>query len=229
MAFIPAGFLKSKDVHCIDLNYRIIFIVTFLSLLPMACDTGYSRKNGDWVWLTHDEHHGKRAHWIEDIDQQSFKVLKNKNFAADKNHVYYKGKKIKQASPIGFTCLTDTEYGYAVDRHHAFFNTEVIVSADPASFEIIQFPYSRDKNDVYCGTVPLRLTASEATDFKVTNEDKLMAGTISASPLVHFLEYNPGFSWISQLNPEIEQVIIGEWGTGESGNKKFKGIYQVLK
>ncbi len=38
------------------------------------------------------------------------------------------------------------------------------------------------------------------------------------------LEFNPEYSWIKTISPDLENVIIGEWGTGETRSEKFKGI-----
>ncbi|MBK8080510.1 MAG: DKNYY domain-containing protein [Saprospiraceae bacterium] len=96
-------------------------------------------------------------------------------------------KKYNTHLPNGFVLLSDDEYGYSKDKQFVFFNNEVIINAAPATFEVIQFPYSKDKNDVYCGTVPMKLSSEEVLLYKVTNEDKLMAGMISTTKLSHFL------------------------------------------
>ncbi|MFZ1750283.1 MAG: DKNYY domain-containing protein, partial [Saprospiraceae bacterium] len=99
-----------------------IFIILCILYFVKGCQTGYVNNNDVWSWVTIDESHGKRLHWIEGIDQNSFEVLKNKNFALDQHQVYFKGRKINHASPDGFLPLTEDEYGYAKDSKHAFFN-----------------------------------------------------------------------------------------------------------
>ena len=207
--------------------FLLALFILLVCMLVSACETGYTRKNGQWTWVTNDESHGSRSHWIEDVDQSSFKVLKNKNFAADKYHVYFKGKRIKHASPEGFEILTNDNYAYAKDRNHAYFEDEVILRADPATFEVLKFPYAKDKNDAYCGTVPMGLTSDELSAFRVTNEDKLMAGMISKTALSHFLEFHPDYQWITTLNIDIQNVITGEWGTAETTRRKFKGLKEI--
>jgi hypothetical protein len=159
--------------------------------------------------------------------QSSFMVLPNKSFAKDKHQVYYKGKKIKHASAKSFEYLTNSEYGYAKDNLHAYFDNEVILTADPKSFKVLEFPYSCDANDVYCGTLPMRLNPKELAAFKVTNTDKWLKGTKNIMALNHFLELHPQYNWITTLNIEIENVIIGSGGTAETLDKKFIGINET--
>ena len=193
----------------------------------VSCDTGYRKKNGDWVWITNDVNFGERSHWIEGIDQESFVVLGNENFALDNNQVYFKGKRIKNATPKDFVCLTDDGYGYAKNNDYVFFDNEVILKADPKSFKIIEYPYSKDNHDVYCGTMPLGLSTDEVQTFKVTTADKSLRGTKNIMALNYFLEFNPTYQWITTLNIEIGNVIIGGSGTGETHKRKFIGINEV--
>jgi hypothetical protein len=205
----------------------IIILVLLVLFFFRNCKTGYVKNSGDWTWVTIDEGHGKRNHPIAGIDQASFTVLENKCFAKDKYQVYFKGKKINMASPEGFTLLSDNEYGYAKDNNFVFFNNEIIINADPATFEVLEFPYARDKNDVYCGTLPMRLSPEDVKLFKVTNQDKLMAATISSMTLSHFLEFYPQYVWVSELKPEIQFVITGDWGTGTTGMNHYKGFTKI--
>ena len=62
---------------------------------------------------------------------------------------------------------------------------------------------------------------------EVTNEDELMKGMISTMKLSHFIEFNPAYAWIDSLDHQPENVITGEWGTGETAGKHFKGFYKV--
>lgn len=203
------------------------FVGAIFMMVSVGCNTGYVKENGIWVWVTIDESNGKRNHWIEGADQKSFEVLKNDNFAKDKSQVYYKGKVIQNASPEKFETLTDSEYGYSKDDKLVFLNAETIIGADPASFEILEFPYSRDNQTVFCGTIPLMLNKEEVHLFKVTNTDKMMAGTISITTFSHFLEFNPQYSWLKSRIAENQNVIVGEWGTGTVGVRKFKGVKEV--
>ena len=203
----------------------VVIILSILALFFLrSCKTGYVNSFGDWTWVTIDESHGKRKHYIQGIDNTTFKVLSKKSFAMDNYQVYYNGKVINHATPSGFVVLGNNNYGYAKDNKYAFFNNEVIIGADPSTFEVLEFPYSKDKNDVYCGTLPMKLSPEEVKTFKVTNEDKLMKGTLSTMKLNHFLEYNPDYAWLASTNPKITTVITGEWGTGETISANYVGF-----
>lgn len=205
----------------------IIGILALIYLLFSGSGTGYIRKNGSWYWVTIDEYNGKREHLIPDADPASFEVLQCDQFAKDSQHVYYEGKIIKQARPSTIQMIGDKKSNYLADDQHVFFRTEIIIKADPSTFKVLEFPYSRDKNDVYCGTIPMMLAKEYVSTFKVTNSDPLMKGMISTIKLSHFLEFNPKYEWITKSNPDLEYVITGEWGTGEALNKKFKGLHEV--
>jgi hypothetical protein len=198
-----------------------------MAILLTACSTGYNRKNGQWFWTTHDEYNGRRDNYIEGIDHKSFKVLAHENFGADKYAVYYKGRKIRRAQPQSFTILTDNHYGYAKDNNHAFFETEPILKADPKTFEVLEFPYSRDKNDVYNGIIPMNLDKEEVAEFTVTNENKLMAGGVLTQRLDVFIEYDPEYSWIKEYDPALTHVISGNFGSGKTNKRRFKGCKEI--
>ncbi|MBK6611372.1 MAG: DKNYY domain-containing protein [Sphingobacteriales bacterium] len=207
----------------------IIGIVLIIVLIISSCGTGYTKKNGQWVWVTNDENFGSRNHWIEGIDNNSFKVLKqNKNFGADNHAVYFKGKKINYATPDGFTPLTNNEYGYAKDNYRVFLDNEVILKADPKTFIVLEFPYARDGEHIFNGNLPMNLNKNELDEFKVTNKDKYMKGTKSISLLSEFLKFNPDYQWIENLEDiEVKWVITGPGGTAETNTKKFIGLQEA--
>ena len=210
-----------KSLIIIGIAFIIIFFIS-------SCETGYAKKGKTWVWVTNDENFGSRDHWIEGIDSESFRVLKqNKCFAVDNHSAYFNGRKISYASPDGFIPLTDNAYGYAKDNYRVFFDNEVILIADPETFEVLEFPYSRDKNDVYNGTLPMNLGKNDIAEFKVINDDKWMKGTKSTMLLSEFLKFNPEYQWIESLDIEVKRVITGPYGTGESKTKKFKGLKEI--
>lgn len=208
--------------HLLAITLILILVFFFVS-----CKEGYQKQNGQWAWITRDESAGKRVKWIEGIDNESFEVLSHKNFGADRHAVYYKGSKIKHADPATFVILTKNDHGYAKDQNHVFLDHEVIINADPQTFTLLEFPFSRDDKRVFNGTLPLDMDEKDAATFRVTNEDKLMAGMKSTTQLAHFLEYNPDYAWIKSRPVEIGNVITGDWGTGETATAKFKGLKKV--
>ena len=205
----------------------ICILLLPITLLLAACTTGYNRHNGQWVWTTQDEYNGRRDIPIAGIDNPSFKILANESFGADKNAVYYEGRKIKHAHPESFTTLTQNAFGYAKDSRRVFLDTEVILKADPETFEVLEFPYSKDKNDVYNGTLPMNLEKEEVNTFVATNEDRLMYASKTTSLVTYFLEYSPEYSWIKTYDPELKHVIFGTSGTGKTSRRKFKGLKAI--
>ena len=196
-------------------------------ILLTGCNTGYNRHNGQWVWTTHDEYNGRRDIPIAGIDNRSFKILANENFGADKNAVYYQGRKVKHADPESFSTLTQNAFGYAKDSKRVFLDTEVILKADPETFEVLEFPYSKDRNDVYNGTLPMHLESEDVKTFVATNEDRLMYASKTTALVTNFLAYSPEYNWIKEYDPELKHVIFGTSGTGKTSKKKFKGLKEM--
>lgn len=205
--------------------FTILITAAIALCFLQSCEMGYIRKNGDWHWVTNDESNGKRSMVIAEADEKSFIVLERSQYAKDKNNVYFEGQKIEQANPNDLQFMGDEKSLYFKDNKHVFFQNEIILNADPSTFGVIEFPYSKDKTNIYCGTLPMMLTATEVATFKVTNTDQTMKGTISTMKAKHFIEFNKAYQWIDSLN--IAYVITGDWGTAEADGKKFRGLYQV--
>ncbi len=184
-----------------------------------GCGTGYQQDGNTWVWVTVDEQYGRRAHPILLADGASFKVLADKKYARDKHQVYFQGKPLRGADPVTFELL---DAGYGKDQKRVFMDTEPVVLADPATFEVLAFPYARDREHIFCGTIPLPLRGSEVQTFQVTNTDQLMANTKSTAQKAAFIEFQPEYQWLDTF--DIEVVITGPWGTGESGSRTFQGV-----
>ena len=196
-----------------------------LIFILVSCDSGYQKENGKWVWISYDEAVGKRITQIDEHDIESFKVLKNSNYARDKNSVFYIGRIIKDANPENFETINKD--GYSKDRKYVFLDEEKIVHANPKSFKLLEFPYSKDENHIFCGTIPIDLKSEEINEFKVTNEDELMSGMKSSILLSHFIETNPEYKWLDTLG--VHGVIIFQFATGETSNRKFKGFKELKK
>jgi hypothetical protein len=202
-------------------NTRLSLLL--LSLVLTSCETGYHKENGSWVWVTRDESHGRRAHPIAYAEVGSFEVLRYPDFAKDQAHAYYQGRMIPDADPATFEVLS--EKGYSKDQKHVYLDHEKVIFARPATFELLEFPYARDDLRLYCGTLPIQLSTNELGEFRVTNEDKLMAGMKSTMIRSHFVELNPDYAWLDSLKTQF--VIVGEWGTGETRSKKIRGFSVV--
>ncbi len=201
-----------------------VFLILLLTIITLtSCQTGYKKVDGKWVWISYDEAVGKRITEIESADVETFKVLSNNNYAVDKNNVYYMTRPIKNANPKTFSILNTD--GYTKDDKRVFLDWDEIIFADPTSFELLTLPYSKDKTNIFCGTIPIRIPIDEIDEFKVTNTDKLMSSTRSTILKRHFVETNPDFAWIDTLN--IDGVIIYEFATAETNKRKYKGHKQI--
>ncbi|MBP6812793.1 MAG: DKNYY domain-containing protein [Saprospiraceae bacterium] len=200
-----------------------LIIGALLILFFASCQSGYRKENGQWVWVSYDESVGKRITPIDAHDAKSFKVLKSKKYAKDKNAVFYHGRLIENADPKSFQVIHDS--GYSKDKNRVFLDENIIVLADPATFEFLEFPYSKDSDHVYCGNIPLKISPQEVNEFNVTNTDELMSASKSTILFSHFIEMNQDYKWLDST--KIRWVVVGQWGTGTTKNKKFKGFREV--
>lgn len=200
-----------------------LIIATLLSLFLTSCQSGYRKEGGVWVWVSYDESVGKRVRMVDQHDPRSFKVLKNKDFAVDKNAAFYVGRLIKGADPATFEVIHQS--GYSKDKNRVYLDENIIVLADPATFEFLEFPYSKDSDHVFCGNIPMKISPQEVNEFKVTNTDQLMSASKSTILFSHFIEMNPDYKWLDST--EIKWIVVGQWGTGTTKNKKFKGFRDV--
>lgn len=194
-----------------------------LILVLVSCHSGYKKENGQWMWVSYDESAGRRVSQIDEHDSESFFVLKNDKYAKDKSSVFYVGNIIQNADPKSFEVINKN--GYSKDKQNVFLGEEKVIFANPKTFEILEFPYSKDDKHIFCGTLPLKIEENMISEFKVTNEDKLMSATKSTTKISHFIELNPDYQWLDTLG--INNVIVGEWATGETNQKKFKGFKEV--
>ena len=189
----------------------------------MSCNSGYQKENGKWVWISYDTGAGKRVKKIDEHDFKSFKVLRNQNFAIDNNSVFYVGNIIKDADPISFKLLEESDFSYSKDDMSVFLRCEKIIFANPNTFKLLDFPYSKDDKHIFSGTIPLELSQKEIEEFKVTKSD----GMESIILLSHFIELNPEYKWLDTLG--IDGVIDGIFGEGETKTRKFKGFKEVKR
>ncbi len=211
-----------KSVFKINITTKYVLILLTFFLLT-SCQEGYKKENGEWVWISYDEAVGRRITKVESADIETFKILENKNYAVDKNAVYYMTRQIKNANPKTFSILTNN--GYSKDDKKVFLDWDEVVNANPKTFQLLKFPYSKDNNHVFCGTLPLQLPKDEINEFKVTNENELMSDGRTSILLSHFIDRNPDFDWLDTLG--IDGVIVNTFATGQTNKRKFKGFREI--
>ena len=125
-----------------------------------AGELGYVYENDTWNYVTYDMAVGRRVKPI-DVNKEEFKVHENEKFAFDNKNVYLMGNKIEDADPMTFQIITDDgEMRYAKDKKSVYIYLEdgaimKVIGADPETFEVLDYPYAKDKNDAYNGCLPL--------------------------------------------------------------------------
>lgn len=137
--------------------------------------------------------------------------------------MFYCGRLVKGGDPASFEVIN--KEGYAKDDKRVYLECYPLLFSDPKSFEYLEYPYSRDKDRVYCGIIPLALDKGEVAAFRVTNTDQLMVGMRSTMVTWNFIEQNPEYKWVDTLG--LDMVLVGPWGTGETSRRKFKGFREV--
>lgn len=141
-------------------------------LLFSACSADYQEIDGE-LYYVKSTANGKINTKLIDVDKASFKILKGSNsgvlgniYGKDKNHVYYKGQLIKDASANSFKILDNL---YAKDKSNIFYKTETL-AADLASFEILYSYYAKDKDQVFSQGKILDAVA-DAKSFELIKDD----------------------------------------------------------
>ena len=130
--------------------------------------------------------------------------------------------KIKHADPNTFELLKE---GYSKDKNLVFLDKEIVIHANPQTFQLLEFPYSKDDGHIFCGTIPLNLEKNEVQEFKVTNTDRLMSDMKTSLLISSLIKEHPEYEWLDTLGIKIG--VLGQWGTGETINKKLQGIKEV--
>lgn len=188
---------------------QIIFLlIVFLTFT--SCSSGYKKVDGKWAYVSSDEADLKRVNYLP-VDNATFKLLKDTDYAVDKDNVYLLGGIIKNADPRTFKTL---ENGYSADSFNVFLDNETLIDADPNTFKILDFPYSQDAKKVYCGTLPL--LTSDIEEFVVTESGSMKTIELTSN----FIKFNPEYSWIDTT--KYKGVIYGE-GNGQTQNEIFDG------
>ncbi|MFD2610826.1 DKNYY domain-containing protein [Paenibacillus gansuensis] len=132
---------------------------------------GYVYENGTWNYVSYDAAVGRRVSPIE-VNKDEFKVLKYSDFARDNNSVYFKDHKVEGSDPETFRIIsTNGRNHYAKDKNYVYiydsndWSIFKVINADPDSFKVLEYPYSKDNNDAYCGSLPLFV--DDVSRFKV--------------------------------------------------------------
>jgi hypothetical protein len=136
---------------------------------------------------------------IDGADQNTFTPIcdnegNKSSYAKDKNNVYHKGVKIKEADVSSFQLLIPRYYwfSYAKDKNNVYFRgdrlsesgTDEVFDIDPNTFQILGVGhegYSKDKNGVYyintsdrqyMGHVDMKIEGADPESFRLLHEGK---------------------------------------------------------
>ncbi|WP_379320282.1 DKNYY domain-containing protein [Paenibacillus puldeungensis] len=168
-------------------------MLSFIIILHLwnSYKPGFVYENGTWNYVSYDTGVGRRVTPIN-VKKDEFKILKYHGFARDNTSVYFKSEKIEGSDPDTFQIISDKgRYRYAKDKNKVYiyasddWSVYKVINADPNSFEVIEFPYSKDKNDAFCGNLPLyvddvsKFEVIENTGFAVMSSVNSFLGTES--------------------------------------------------
>lgn len=181
-----------------------------LTLTLVGCSKGYKQIDGKWAYVSYDEAVGKRVKFLG-VDNETFTILKDKEFATDKNNVYLVGEIIENAESKSFHVLDN---GYSTDKDNVFLDDATLINADPKTFKILDFPYSKDINSIYCGTLPM--PTSNIESFVVVEGGSMKTSELTSS----FIKFNQEYAWIDTI--KYKSVVYGS-GKGKSKNEIFDG------
>jgi DKNYY family protein len=181
-------------------------------LIFSGCNTGYKKVGGKWSYVIWDEGHGYRTTPLG-ADDATFTVLDNKEYAKDKNNVYYKGSRIVRADAGTFVLLKGGPY--ARDKNHVYLLDTIVINADPNSFTEIEYPYAKDMKGVYCGTLPLNV--ANVAEFEVVQPGK---GYIMDEKNF-FIESNKEYSYLKDY--PVDGVIYAFGGLAKTKTEYFEG------
>jgi hypothetical protein len=195
--------------HCSRLVLCLLFCIV---LVFSGCNTGYRKVDGKWSYVTWDEGNGNRTKSLG-ADDATFKVLNNREYAKDKDNVYYKGGLIAGADAGTFELLKGGPY--AKDKNHVYLLDATVINADPTSFTEIGYPYGKDKKGIYCGTMPMNVGNIE--EFEV-----IQPGT---GYIMHdkndFIRLNKEYSYLK--DDPVDGVIYSFGGKAKTKTEYFEG------
>ncbi len=141
----------------------------------------------------------------------------NEDYAIDKNHVYRSGSLIEKADPKTFVVLS--ENGYSKDLHYVFLDNEVVIFANPNTFQVIQWPYSKDDQRIFNGTLPM-----DVDDVRLFEVIKSSEGR-SYTSKSYFVRLNSDYEWLDTL--DINTIIVDELAESKTKTQRFKGFRQI--
>jgi len=205
----------------------VVGILTISLYFWHSFKPGYVYENGTWNYVSYDTGAGRRVSQIN-VKKDEFKVLKYSDFARDNNSVFYKDHKVEGSDPETFKIIsTKGRYHYAKDKNNVYIYVSndwsifKIINADPDSFEVLDYPYSKDKNDAYSGSVPLFV--DDVSKFEVIERARFS----TQSSYDSFLRKENDPSNRKKYEFITESVIYSEDGKAKTDNLTYIGYKLV--
>ncbi len=200
--------------------YKFLF-GSFFTFGFLSCDTGYQFENEKWVWVSYNESVGRNARELMEVDNKSFKILRNKKYARDDNRVYFEGTIIKNADPKTFELISGSKY--AKDNRNVYLDWVKVLEADPASFKPLEGPYAYDNNHVFCGTIPIKSEHPKTLEIKESTETSI------TTSFAGFLKNNPEFDWIDTDENQTVIYVFPDFAKAETRTEKFNAYRKEPK
>ncbi len=213
-----------------------MLIVLLVLLIFSSCikyKPGYVFENGTWNYVSYDTAVGRRVDPI-DVKKHEFRKLKYKDFARDNDSVYFKNNKIEGSDPETFEVISTADRrSYAKDKNCVYiyikngWSVFRIINADPETFEVLEFPYAKDKNDAYNGTLPLFV--DDVSKFEVLEGGRMSTSTSAegflggATRIEKEINYNnEKYSFVK------EAVIYSDEGRAKTEKLVYEG-YMIVE
>ncbi|WP_312648949.1 DKNYY domain-containing protein [Aminipila sp.] len=215
-------------------------VVMILYLLYSTFKPGYVYENSTWNYVSYDEGVGRRVEPIN-VNKDEFKVLNYPDFARDDQSVYFTYEKIEGSDPDSFQIINNNgRYRYAKDKNNVYVYASdgsylyKVINADPNSFEVLEFPYSKDKDDAFCGCLPLfvddvnKFEVLEFTDCAIMSSAGSFLGT-ECDSIDKYSEYERN---MHEYNHRIygfitDRVFYSEEGKAKTDKLTYEGYKLV--
>jgi len=86
---------------------------------------------------------------IELANSKNFLVL-SARYGKDDKQIFYKNQIIEEVDYDSFEVLKDVGIiAYAKDKYHVYIDGKIFEIADSKTFQVLRYPYSKDKNNVF--------------------------------------------------------------------------------
>ncbi|MEC3907843.1 DKNYY domain-containing protein [Tamlana sp. 2201CG12-4] len=135
--------------------YKYLILLNTFFILA-SCHSGYEEKEGKiYLKWIHGGDFTKEWTLIKDADAKSFETIDHNvklKLGKDKNHVFYRARKIKDADPKTFVQVA---YYFWKDENNVYnFNhglqNYIVKFADPENFEVLDINvWGKDKNSIF--------------------------------------------------------------------------------